>query len=204
MTFRSQRLYLVAIASLLVSGCVNVWWRCHDTTSSDEMQTCAKHSYFKARAGLARNDNATPEVLRELAIDPELVVREGVAENRNMPEDLFPILSGDSDSFVREAIARSPRAQGQVLRKLADDPDLLVRVYVYKNPATPSDVRERLRKDPKVIAEEDRIEREGSMGSSARSGGSYQPPTYTQPKPSYTPPSPVSPPMCTGHGVGCN
>jgi len=43
-----------------------------------------------------------------------------------------------------------------------------------------------------------------SEGPSAGTGTAQHPTTPSQPSPSYTPKSPVSPPMCTGHGVGCN
>lgn len=108
-----------------------------------------------SRLDFARNQDAAPEILDELAHDPDESVRRAVAANRSTTPETFIRLAGDPAHQVRLAAAgashpdsatkrgnrsyaESPRREtlyGQAFEMLADDEHAVVRAAVVSNPA---------------------------------------------------------------------
>ena len=96
---------LVRIAKMLVSN------------AGDDIEFMSKDE----KINLAKNKNASPEILKKLAEDEDANVRYAVAKNPKTPIDILRNLAGDGDPDVRREVVRNPNTPVDVLRKLAED-----------------------------------------------------------------------------------
>ena len=120
------------------------WWDRDDdshydipeSNAVDDIEFLKKHG----KINLLENNNASPEIIDELAEDRDWHVRYGVARNPNTPVEVIMKLAEDEDANVRYGVADNPRISAEVLRKLAEDEDEWVRQEVAKNPRTPVEV----------------------------------------------------------------
>ena len=127
------------------------WWdkndESHDaipgTNAVDDLEFLKRYGKFN----LLDSNNASPEMLEELAEDKDWEVRYGVAENPNTPAEVLMKLADDKDENVRYELARNPKTRVEILRKLADDKDWDVRCQVAHNRSTPAEVLMKLADD---------------------------------------------------------
>lgn len=89
-----------------------------------------------------------PELLEELAADPERTVRGAVAANPHTPEEVLSRLAGDGDVSVREGVGANPAATLEILERLAADDHLVVRQRIAGREDTPPHLLDRLASDP--------------------------------------------------------
>lgn len=106
------------------------------------------------RAWVTEQPAAPPEVLAELANDPDSIVRWGVANHPLTPLDELVELANDPDKDVRRVLASNRSAPSDVLTKLASDPDKDVRLEVAKNPVAPPEALTKLVIDPDVYVQQ--------------------------------------------------
>ena len=126
------------------------WWDRNDkshyvipeSNAVDDIEFLKKHG----KINLLEN-NASPEILKELAEDEDGWVREEVAKNPNTPVEALRKLTGDKDKVVRQRVAMNPNAPVEALRKLAEDKDVDVRYEVARNPKTPIEALKKLAED---------------------------------------------------------
>ena len=64
-----------------------------------------------------------PEILSELACDPDLYIRELVAKSINTPLAVLSKLANDDGWCVRLHVAKNPKTPKDVLLMLSKDPD---------------------------------------------------------------------------------
>ena len=107
-----------------------------ESNAVDDIEFLKKYG----KINLLENNNASPEIIDELAEDEDANVRYGVARNPNTPVEVIMKLTEDEDANVRYGVADNPRISAEVLRKLAEDEDEWVRQEVAKNPRTPVEV----------------------------------------------------------------
>ena len=127
------------------------WWDKNDESHNaipesnavDDIEFLKKHG----KINLLENNNASPEMIEELAKDKDWVVRIAVARNPNTPADILRKLAGDGDRFVKNAVLKNPTTPAEVLKKLVEDEDEDVRIEVAKNPNTPVDILMTLARD---------------------------------------------------------
>lgn len=93
-------------------------------------------STFKLQR-LAHSDDATPEMLADLAVNDKPSVRSGVAQNPACPVAQLDQLAQEKHDFIRESVARNKSCPPYILQKLATDPAIEVRIFVTSNPNTP-------------------------------------------------------------------
>lgn len=127
------------------------WWdkndESHDTipgtNAVDDLEFLKKHG----KLNLLNSQDASSEMLEELAGDKDWEVRYGVAYNPNTPVEILMKLAEDKDENVRYELARNPSTRVEILRKLADDEDWDVRCQVAHNRNTPAEVLMKLAND---------------------------------------------------------
>ena len=127
------------------------WWdkndESHDTipetNAVDDFEFLKKHGKFN----LLDSQNASPEMLEELAEDEDWQVRYGVAENPKTPVEVLMKIAEDKNGNVRYELARNPNTRVEILRKLADDKKWDVRCQVAHNRSTPVEVLWKLADD---------------------------------------------------------
>ena len=112
----------------------------NNNASPEIIDELAEDRDWHVRYGVARNPNTPVEVIMKLAEDEDANVRYGVARNPNTPVEVIMKLTEDEDVNVRYGVADNPRISAEVLRKLAEDEDEWVRQEVAKNPRTPVEV----------------------------------------------------------------
>ena len=123
---------LVRIAKMLVSS------------TGDDIESMSTDE----KINLAKNKNASPEILEKLADDEDANVRYYVAENPKTPADILKKLAReDEESGVRQAVAYNPNTPADILKKLAEDKDDDVKWAVAANTKTPVDILKKLADD---------------------------------------------------------
>ena len=93
-----------------------------------------------------------PNMLAELATDPDYLVREYIASNLNTPIAALKQLANEdeNDNIVRACVAKNPNTPISTLEQLANDRDALVRQYLAQNKNLPVYVLEQLASDRDV------------------------------------------------------
>ena len=99
------------------------------------------------REEVAKHPNTPADILRKLAEDEGVDVRYEVVRNPNTPVDILIKLAEDVYGGVREEVAKHPNTPADILRKLAEDKDLGVIEGVVHNPNTPADIFRKLAGD---------------------------------------------------------
>ena len=135
------------------------WWDKNDESHNaipesnavDDIEFLKKYG----KINLLENNNASPEMIEELAEDEDKDVRKEVAYNPNTPVEVLRKLADDENEHVRWGAIRNPNTPVELLRKLAEDKDERLRYEVARNPRTPVDILSKLADD------EDRNVREG-------------------------------------------
>ena len=107
-----------------------------------------------------------PEILRELAADPDDDVRIEVADNENTPEDVLRLLA--EDSYADFAVARNPKTPIDLLEELSESGDTSVRYSVAENPSTP----------PYLLYQLSKYDPSGEVRQTAWDNQSYDHDTY--------------------------
>lgn len=95
------------------------------------------HPTAGCKMDVATNPLASPELLEQLASDPQRYVRTEVANNPRTSPGVLERLAGDSEDWVRLAVAKSGATPSAALAGLASDPIPWVRRLVAEHPATP-------------------------------------------------------------------
>ena len=135
------------------------WWDRDDDSHYDIPESNAVDDVkFLKRYGkinLLENNNASPEIIDELAEDEDWRVRKEFAENPKTPAEALMKMAEDENCIVRNAVAENPRTPTEVLMRLAEDEDEEVRYAVAGNPNAPTEVLMRLADD-----EESRVKQE--------------------------------------------
>lgn len=127
------------------------WWDKNDkshyiipgSNATDDLEFLKRYGKFN----LLDSQNASPEMLEELAEDKDWEVRMEVAENPKTPVEVLMKLAEDKNGNVRYELARNPNACVEILRKLADDKDWDVRCKVAHNRSTPVEILMKLAND---------------------------------------------------------
>jgi len=127
------------------------WWDKNDeshgtipgSNAVDDIEFLKKHG----KINLSESQNASPEILEELAEDEDKYVRRGVAEHPSTPAEILMKLAEDEDKWVRQNVVENPRTPVEVLVRLAEDKDEDVRRGVAENPNTPSEALRKLAED---------------------------------------------------------
>ena len=136
------------------------WWDRNDKSHNvipesnavDDIEFLKKYGKFN----ILENNNASPEILEELADDKDEDVRRAVAKHPNATADILRKLAKDGDVNVRWEVVHNPNTPAEALRKMAEDGSLEVRWEVAGNPNTPADILMKLaddkNKDVKEVA----------------------------------------------------
>ena len=122
---------LVRIAKMLVSS------------AGDDIESMSTDE----KINLAKNKNASPEILEKLAEDEDANVRYAVAKNPKTPVNILIKLADDKDKLVIYAVAENPNTPAEFLKNLAEDRDWFIRWEVASNPNTPIEVLRKLAKN---------------------------------------------------------
>ena len=134
------------------------WWDRNDKSHYDipESNAVDDIEFLKkyGKLNLLEN-NASPEMIEELAEDGDWEVRWAVVKNPRTPAEALRKLAEGEDVDMKIAVARNPSTPVDILRKLAEDGDWEVRWAVVKNPRTPAEALRKLAEgeDSKVIYE---------------------------------------------------
>ena len=86
------------------------------------------------RLNLAKDPNATVEILQNLARDENYYVRYEVARHPNATVEILQGLAQDKDYYVRYGVSQHPKATVEILQGLARDENSGVREEAMKNP----------------------------------------------------------------------
>ena len=127
------------------------WWDKNDESHNaipesnavDDIEFLKKHG----KINLLENNNASPEMIEELAEDEDKDVRKEVVYNPKTPVEVLRKLAEDEDKDVRKEVAYNPKTPVEVLRKLAGDEDKDVRWGAIRNPNIPADILRELAED---------------------------------------------------------
>ena len=127
------------------------WWDRDDesyyyipeSNAVDDIEFLKKYG----KLNLLENNNASPEMIEELAEDKDKYLRQEVAKHPNATADILKKLAEDEDGIVRWAVAMNPKTPVDILRKLAEDGYRAVRYEVAKNPSTPAEALMKLAED---------------------------------------------------------
>ena len=114
-----------------------------ESNAVDDVEFLKKYG----KINLLENNNASPEMIEELAEDEDANVRYEVAKHPNTPADILTKLADDKDVYVRRAVAENPKAPVEALKKLAEDKNDDVRWKVSENPNTPVEALRKLAED---------------------------------------------------------
>ena len=127
------------------------WWDKDDKSHYDipESNAVDDVEFLKkyGKLNLLENNNASPEMLEELAENEDKDVRETVAENPKTPVELLKKLAGDRDLVVRHNVALNTSTPVDILMKLAEDEEKWVRFAVARNPNAPAEALKKLAED---------------------------------------------------------
>ena len=127
------------------------WWDRDDDSHYDipESNAVDDIEFLKkyGKINLLENNNASPEMIEELADDEDWHVRKEAAKNSRTPVEALRKLAEDEDWLVRKEVAEHPGTPIEVLRKLAEDEVENVRYAVAENPRTPVDILRKLAED---------------------------------------------------------
>ena len=128
------------------------WWDRNDkshyvipgSNAVDDVEFLKKYG----KINLLENNNASPEIIDELAEDEDWHVRREFVMNPNTPAEVLRKLAEDEDWLVRKEVAEHPSTPIEVLRKLAVEDEVEnVRYAVAENPRTPVDILRKLAED---------------------------------------------------------
>ena len=114
-----------------------------ESNAVDDIEFLKKYG----KINLLENNNASPEMIEELADDEDWHVRKEAAKNSRTPVEALRKLAEDEDWLVRKEVAEHPSTPIEVLRKLAEDEVENVRYAVAENPRTPVDILRKLAED---------------------------------------------------------
>ena len=116
--------------------------------SSKRLAFLAKSDNVRIRAGVAANENTSPEVLLALAKDKNSTVRLGVLGNPKAPPEVLTAAATSEDEYERMKVAENPNTPPEVLRNLANPKESYrIRRNVSFNENTPPDVLSELAKN---------------------------------------------------------
>ena len=118
-----------------------------NNASPEMIEELAKDKDWVVRYGVAKNPNTPVDILRKLAEDVDYGVKLEVARNPNTPIEAFMKLAGDKDDDVRYEVAMNSNTPVDILTKLAEDENWDVKQEVAKNPNTPADILRKLAGD---------------------------------------------------------
>ena len=135
---------LVRIAKMLVSE--DTSFNPSSSNAGDDIESMSKDE----KINLAKNKNASPEILKKLAEDEDWAVRETVAKNPGTPVEILRKLAFDEDEHVGKAVAINLSTTFDILKEQAEDEDANVRETVAENPRTPDDILRKLALDEDV------------------------------------------------------
>ena len=127
------------------------WWDRNDkshyvipeSNAVDDVEFLKKYG----KINLLENNNASPEIIDELAEDEDTDVRYEFAKHPNTSVDILKKLAEDEIGDVRSAVAENPNTSTEVLMRLAEDEDWHVRREVAKNTKTPAEALKKLAED---------------------------------------------------------
>ena len=114
-----------------------------ESNAVDDIEFLKKYG----KINLLENNNASPEMIEELADDEDWHVRKEAAKNSRTPVEALRKLAEDEDWLVRKEVAEHPGTPIEVLRKLAEDKVENVRYAVAENPKAPVDILRKLAED---------------------------------------------------------
>ena len=127
------------------------WWDRNDKSHYDipESNAVDDVEFLKkyGKINLAESNNASPEIIEELAENEDMIVRRAVAENPKTPVKLLRKLTGDRDMVMRRNVALNTSTPVDILMKLAEDEEKWVRIAVARNPNTPAEILRKLTED---------------------------------------------------------
>ena len=98
------------------------------------LQGLSRDKDYYVRYWVARNPKATVEILQSLAQDKDSRVRYWVSRHPNATVEILQGLSRDKDYYVRYGVAGHPNATIEILQGLAQDENSYVREKAMKNP----------------------------------------------------------------------
>ena len=119
----------------------------NNNASPEMIEELAEDEDFEVRQEVSKNPNAPAEVLRKLAEDEDVWVRKEVAKNPGTPAEALRKLAEDKNDDVRWKVSKNPNAPAEALKKLAEDEDVDVRADVADNPSTPIEILRKLAGD---------------------------------------------------------
>lgn len=126
------------------------WWDRNDKSHYDipESNAVDDIEFLKkyGKINLLEN-NASSEMIEELAEDEDKDVRERVAMNPRTPAEVLRKLAEDEDWYVRYEVVMNPKTPVEALRKLAEDKNWHVRAGVASNFSTSVDILRKLAED---------------------------------------------------------
>ena len=127
------------------------WWDRNDKSHYDipESNAVDDVEFLKkyGKINLAESNNASPEIIEELAENEDMILRRAVAENPKTPVKLLRKLTGDRDLAVRRNVALNTSTPVDILMKLAEDEEKWVRFAVARNPNAPAEILRKLTED---------------------------------------------------------
>ena len=125
-----------------------------DTQASPEtLAQLAQDENRDVRIAVATNlQNLSEETFNRLASDSEHEIRGLIADRKDAPAHILNRLSRDDNEFVRQAVAENRSTPAETFARLAEDEKPSVRRFVARNPSTPSAVLEHLAYDKDSFA----------------------------------------------------
>ena len=128
----------------------NSYYDIPESNAVDDIEFLKKYG----KLNLLENNNASPEMIEELAEDEDKEVRQEVAKNPNAPAEALRKLAEDKYSDVRFAVSGNPNTPAEALKKLANDKYWGVKQAVAKHPNTPAEALKKLAEDGNWDVEE--------------------------------------------------
>ena len=138
------------------------WWDRNDdshyyipeSNAVDDIEFLKKYG----KINLLENNNASPEIIDELAEDEDWRVRKEVAKNSRAPVEALRKFTEDKNVWVRKEVAKNPRTPAEILMKLAEDENGLVRMEVVDNPKAPVELLRKLAEDGEEYVRRELVE----------------------------------------------
>ena len=119
----------------------------NNNASPEMIEELAENEDWQVRKEVANNPKAPAEVLRKLVEDENKSVKYKVINNPSTPVDILKKLADDKDKGVRKEVTKNPSIPVVILKKLAEDEDASVREKVAMNPRTPAEFLKKLAED---------------------------------------------------------
>lgn len=119
----------------------------HPETLKKVLEKTGKES---VKTAIARNSNATEDILLQLASDPSEKVRIEVARNPKTSSAILTKLADDKDEEIRKLIAQNKNTSQETLEKLSNDSSADVKMCVIENGATSMDILKKMTKDKNI------------------------------------------------------